>query len=66
VLLVVGAVRELTGSGKFFNISVFPLVSDGGWYTGNGLMSMAPSAFFLIGLFIWILRTIHPDQVEEE
>ena len=66
VLLVVGAVRELSGSGKFFNLSVFPLVSDGGWYTGNGLMSMAPSAFFLIGLFIWILRTIHPDQVEEE
>jgi len=66
VLLIVGAIRELFGSGKFFNIPVFKLASDDGWYTGNGLMVSPPSAFLLIGVLIWILRTFQPDQVEEE
>ena len=39
-------------------------VTEGGWYPTNGLMLIAPSAFFLIGLIIWAIRTIKPDQVE--
>ena len=39
---------------------------EGGWYLGNGLMLLAPSAFFLIGIFIWVLRTFKPDQVEKD
>jgi Na+-transporting NADH:ubiquinone oxidoreductase subunit D len=66
ILLVVGFFRELLGSGKFFGISIFSLTNEGGWYLGNGLMLLAPSAFFLIAFFIWILRTFYPDQVEEE
>ncbi|MCK5457232.1 MAG: NADH:ubiquinone reductase (Na(+)-transporting) subunit D, partial [Melioribacteraceae bacterium] len=65
ILLLVGFMRELIGSGKFFGISILPLTTDGGWYQSNGLMLLAPSAFFLIGFFIWILRTVYPDQVEE-
>lgn len=66
ILLVVGFMRELFGSGKLFDISILPLTTDGGWYQGNGLMLLAPSAFFLIAVFIWILRTFYPNQVEEE
>jgi len=66
VLIFVGVLRELFGSGKFFGYSVLPLTSEGGWYQGNGLMLLAPSAFFLIGVFIWILRTFKPDQVEKD
>lgn len=66
ILLIVGFMRELFGSGKLFGISILPLNTDGGWYLGNGLMLLAPSAFFLIAFFIWILRTFYPDQVEEE
>ncbi|PIQ07789.1 MAG: NADH:ubiquinone reductase (Na(+)-transporting) subunit D [Ignavibacteriales bacterium CG18_big_fil_WC_8_21_14_2_50_31_20] len=66
ILLVVGFMRELFGSGKLFGISILPLTTDGGWYQGNGLMLLAPSAFFLIAVFIWILRTFYPNQVEEE
>ena len=66
ILLVVGFMRELFGSGKLFGISILPLTTDGGWYQGNGLMLLAPSAFFLIAIFIWILRTFYPNQVEEE
>lgn len=65
VLLVVGTLREVLGSGTFLGYSVLPLVADGGWYTPNGLMVLAPGAFILIGLFIWALRTWKPEQVEE-
>lgn len=63
VLLVVGFFRELFGSGKLLGISVFPLASEGGWYQPNGLMVLAPGAFFLIGIFIWILRWRRPALV---
>jgi Na+-transporting NADH:ubiquinone oxidoreductase subunit D len=66
VLLVVGFFRELLGSGKLLGYEVLPLVSNGGWYQPNGLMVLAPGAFFLIGFFIWALRTWKPDQVTED
>ncbi len=64
VLITVGFFRELLGSGKIFGLEVLPLVNNGGWYQPNGLMLLAPSAFFLIGLMIWVIRTIKPEQVE--
>lgn len=66
LLIAVGVIRELFGSGKLFGYTIMPLVTDGGWYTANGLMMLPPSAFFLIGMFIWILRTFDPSQVEKE
>lgn len=66
LLIAVGVIRELFGSGKLFGQTIFPLVTDGGWYTANGLMMLPPSAFFLIGMFIWILRTFDPSQVEKD
>ncbi|MCB9639693.1 MAG: NADH:ubiquinone reductase (Na(+)-transporting) subunit D [Myxococcales bacterium] len=66
VLLVVGTFRELFGTGKLLGFSILPLASEGGWYVPNGLMVLSPAAFFLIGFFIWILRTWKPEQVEEE
>lgn len=66
VLLYVGFFRELLGSGKLFGYPVLSLVTDGGWYVPNGLMLLSPSAFILIGLLIWAIRTWKPEQVEEE
>lgn len=66
VLLFVGSLREIFGSGTFFGMTVLHSTSAGGWYVPNGLMVLAPGAFFLIGLFIWALRTWKPEQVEEE
>lgn len=66
VLFLVGFVRELFGSGKLFGVSVLPLISEGGWYLPNSLLLLPPSAFFLIGLIIWAVRTWKPDQVEKE
>ena len=64
VLLAVGFVRELFGSGKLFGFTVLNTVNDGGWYVTNGLMLLAPSAFFLIGFIIWGLRTWKPELQE--
>lgn len=64
VLITVGFFRELFGSGKLFGLEVLPLVSNGGWYQPNGLMLLAPSAFFLIGFLIWVIRILKPEQVE--
>ena len=64
ILIFVGFFRELLGSGKVFGYTVFELAKDGGWYPSNGMMLLPPSAFFLIGLIIWILRTKDPSQVE--
>ena len=66
ILLVVGILRELFGSGSLFGVPMFALAAEGGWYAPNGLMLLPPSAFFIIGLFIWVLRTWKPKQVEKE
>ncbi len=65
VLLVVAFFRELFGSGKLFGIEILPLATEGGWYVPNGLMLLAPSAFFIIGLMIWAIRAWKPAQVEK-
>lgn len=66
VLIFVGVFRELFGSGSILGYTILPLARDGGWYQANGLALLAPSAFVLIGLFIWMIRTWKPEQVEEE
>lgn len=64
ILILVGGFRELFGSGALFGYEVLPLVSNGGWYQSNGLLLLPPSAFFIIGGIIWVIRVIKPDQVE--
>jgi Na+-transporting NADH:ubiquinone oxidoreductase subunit D len=66
VLLVVGFFRELFGSGKLLGFTVFQLNTEGGWYVPNGLALLSPSAFILIGMLIWIIRTFKTEQVEED
>jgi Na+-transporting NADH:ubiquinone oxidoreductase subunit D len=65
ILISVAAIRELFGSGSLLGYSILPLVRDGGWYEPNGLMLLAPGAFFIIGLMIWGLRTWKPEQAEK-
>lgn len=65
VLMVVGFFRELLGAGSIFGFTVLPTVQDGGWYVPNGLLLLPPSAFFIIGLMIWVLRSFSPEQVED-
>ncbi len=65
VLIIVASSRELLGAGTLLGYPILPLVADGGWYHANGLMLLPPSAFFIIGLLIWAIRTWKTAQVEE-
>jgi Na+-transporting NADH:ubiquinone oxidoreductase subunit D len=65
ILMGTASIRELLGSGKLFGYPVLTLTSEGGWYVQNGLMLISPGAFFIIGFFIWGIRTWKPEQVEE-
>jgi Na+-transporting NADH:ubiquinone oxidoreductase subunit D len=66
LLVALGVIRELFGAGKLMGIEILHLAKDGGWYEPNGLLLLPPSAFFLIGLFIWGLRVWKKDQQEHE
>lgn len=65
VLVFVAVMRELFGSGALLGHTILPLTKDGGWYQPNGLMLLPPSAFFIIGLMIWAIRSWKPKQVEK-
>jgi len=64
ILMAVAFFRELLGTGKLFGHTIIPVANDGGWYVPNGLMLLPPSAFFVIGLLIWLIRSIKKEQVE--
>lgn len=65
MLIALGFIRELFGAGKLFGYTIIPVVNDGGWYQPNGMMLLPPSAFFLIGLFIWGIRVWKREQIEK-
>ncbi len=64
ILIIVGSLRELLGAGSLLGYNVLTPVSEGGWFEPLGLMQLAPSAFFIIGLLIWLLRTVWAHQAE--
>lgn len=65
VLLIVGAIREFFGAGTLMGHPVVTTIADGGWFQPLGLMQLAPSAFFIIGFLVWVIRSLRSDQVEE-
>jgi len=64
LLLSVAAVRELFGSGTLMDQPVFAQTADSAIFVANEFMALPASAFFIIGLIIWALRSWKPDQVE--
>jgi len=64
ILVSIGTVRELLGAGTLLGFTVLPAASDGGWFTPLGLLALPPSAFFLLGLTVWIMRTLRPEQAD--
>jgi len=64
LLILLALFRELFGSGTWFGYPILQTVNNGGWYVPNGLLLLPPSAFFLIGLVIWGLRSWKPEQQE--
>jgi len=65
ILIATATIRELSGTGGLLGINIFRLARDGGWFHANALMLLPPSAFFIIGFFIWGLRSWKKEQVEK-
>jgi Na+-transporting NADH:ubiquinone oxidoreductase subunit D len=66
VLMSVGFIRELVGTGAVFGRQLLPLAGEGGWYQPNSMFLLAPAAFFIIAVMIWVLRAVKPEQQEKE
>ena len=66
ILMLVAFFRELFGFGTLFGMEILPLIQNGGWYQGNGLLVLPFSSFFVIGLIIWAIRQWKPEQVEKD
>ena len=64
VLLFVASIREIVGNGSWFDIQILQKATEGGWYVPNGLLLLPPSSFFVIALFIAIVRFWKPEQQE--
>jgi Na+-transporting NADH:ubiquinone oxidoreductase subunit D len=58
VLIILGILREILGSGTLLGYPVIPAAWYDQGYMNNGMMVLAPGAFFLLGLIIWIQRSL--------
>ncbi|AZG72165.1 NADH:ubiquinone reductase (Na(+)-transporting) subunit D [Shewanella livingstonensis] len=58
ILMGVAFIRELLGRGSLFGHNIFTTIENGGWYLANEMFTLPPSAFFLIGVMIWVIKII--------
>ncbi|HLF18935.1 MAG TPA: NADH:ubiquinone reductase (Na(+)-transporting) subunit D [Candidatus Omnitrophota bacterium] len=58
VLVILGIIREIFGSGTLLGYHVIPRSFYDAGYVNNGMLVLAPGAFFLLGCIIWIQRAI--------
>lgn len=65
VLVCVAFLRELLGSGKFFGFNIIPQFMLDAGYQNMGLMVLAPGAFFIIGLLVWLKNSLPGISKEE-
>ncbi len=65
ILVVVGAFREIFGSGTLLGFPVVPQFLYEAGYVNNGLLVLAPGAFFLLGFIVWIQRAVTGHYEEE-
>ncbi len=65
ILVLVGAVREIFGAGTLLGFSVIPQSLYDAGYVNNGLLVLAPGAFFLLGLIVWLQRAITGHYEDE-
>lgn len=68
ILVIVGFIRELLGSGTLLNFRIIPecaYVENGGFYLNNGLMVLPPMALIILACVIWFQRAKNPDLQEK-
>ena len=65
ILVIVATIRELFGNGSLMGYRILELVQDGGWFQPNEMLLLPPSAFFIIGFMVWVIRSLKPEQREK-
>jgi len=65
ILVMVATIRELFGNGSLMGYRILELAQDGGWFQPNEMLLLPPSAFFIIGFMVWVIRSLKPEQREE-
>jgi len=65
ILILVGTVRELIGQGRLLNEVILPTITQGGWYLQNKFMALPASAFFIIGLIVWAIRSYSLNSTKQ-
>jgi Na+-transporting NADH:ubiquinone oxidoreductase subunit D len=68
ILVMLGFVRELFGSGSLWGARIIPeawYIQNGGFYANNGLMMLPPMALILVGIIIWVHRSKNKDLIEK-
>ena len=66
ILIVVGFIRELFGSGTILGYAVVPNSFYDAGYTNNGMMIMPTMALVLVGVIIWIQRSFNKELIEKD
>ena len=65
VLVIIGIIRELFGSGTLCGIQIIPNAFYEAGYVNNGLMLFPPMALILVGVIIWVQRSKNKDLQEK-
>ncbi len=65
ILVGVGFFRELLGSGKLLGYQIIPDFLYQIGYKDNGLMILPPMALIIIGVFIWIQRSMNRELIDK-
>ena len=65
ILVTVAIKRELFGNGSLMGYRILELARDGGWFQANEMLLLPPSAFFIIGFMVWVIRSLKPGQREK-
>ena len=68
ILIVIALFREFFGSGTIYGIQIIPAewyIKNGGFYENNGLFILPPMALILVGLLIWVQRSIQKELQEK-
>jgi Na+-transporting NADH:ubiquinone oxidoreductase subunit D len=65
ILIALGFVRELFGSGTLWGYKVMPQAFFDMGYKNNGLIILPPMALILVGLIIWIQRSRTPELIDK-
>lgn len=65
ILIAVGFIRELFGSGKLYGFDVIPQAAFQAGYVNNGMMILPPMALIIIGVIIWLQRSKNRELIDK-